>query len=422
VTTATPEIRGADFPLAAFTEDVVARKFLGRHLLFLSRPEAVHRVLVENARNYVRPPAAFRILDPPIGGGLFLAAGAEWQRQRRLLAPSFAPRAMALFAGHVSLQGERLLADLAAAGSASVPLFELLQDLTLAVAGAALFSIDMRQYNDAVQGLSRYYSDRLGRPTMLDFLLPLGVPIPRDIARWRFRRRWMKLIGRIVADRRGRRVDPPDLFDLLGESEEPRGLLHQQVATMLITGSETTGVALFWSIYLAAGLPKVQNCIAAEAASLDLGADSAAAALPRLTYTRAVVQEALRLYPPAFSIVRRALGDDDAAGVPIPAGAVVQTAPWVIHRHRKLWADPDAFDPERFVPGAATPARGAYIPFGLGPRACIAAQFALAETVLIVAMVFRAFRVEPVSAEPVAPVARITLQPDKPPLFRLWPR
>lgn len=391
-------------------------------MMFLSRPEAVHRVLVENADNYVRPHTAFRILNPPIGGGLFLAEGAEWRRQRRLLAPSFAPRALSLFVRHASQQADRLLSDFAGADPTGVALLEPLQNLTLAVAGAALFSLDMREYGSAVRDLARYYSDRLGRPTMLDFLLPLAIPSHRDFARWRFRRRWMKLVARIIADRRQRKVDPPDLFELLSESEEARGLFPQQVATMLVTGSETTGAALFWSVYLVATTPDVQERVAEEAGALDLGPDGAAASLSRLVYTRAVVQEALRLFPPAFSIVRKAVAEDVAAGIPIPAAAFIQMAPWVIHRHRRLWTEPAVFDPGRFLPGAPPPARGAYIPFGLGPRACIAAQFALAETVLVLAQLTRAFRIEPVTDRPITPVARITLQPDNPPPFRLRPR
>jgi cytochrome P450 len=417
---AAPEICGVSFPREAFEEAFVAHRFFGRHMMILSRPAGVHRVLVENADNYVRPPTAFRILDPPIGDGLFLSEGAEWRRQRRFLAPSFAPRALALFTRHVAHQTASFLAGLAA-GPAEISLFEPLQDLALAVAGAAMFSLDTREYGD-IRKLSRYYSHRFGRATMLDFLLPLGIPIPRDFGRWRFRRRWMKLIGRIVADRRARSVDPPDLFDLLCESELARGLLDQQVATMLVTGSETTGVALFWSVYLTATAPEVQERIAAEAEGVDLGPDGAAAALSRLVYTRAVVQEALRLYPPAFSIVRQALAADDAAGIPIPSGAFIQTAPWVIHRHQALWADPQVFNPERFMPGAAPPERGAYIPFGLGPRACIAAQFALAETVLVLAAMVRAFGIEANADGAIAPVARITLQPADPPPFRLRPR
>ena len=202
---------------------------------------------------------------------------------------------------------------------------------------------------------------------------------------------------------------------------DPRKLI-EEAATMLAAGHETTAVSLFWSAYLVALLPEVQERIAAEAAPLDLGPAGAAAALPQLRFTRAVVDETLRLYPPAFSIVRQAKAADEAAGVPIPARSVVLIVPWVLHRHRLLWRDPDRFEPERFLPEAEPPTRFSYLPFGAGPRACIGSQFALTETVLVLARLAQAFRIELADDRPVQPMARITLQPDRSPSFRLSKR
>jgi cytochrome P450 len=212
------------------------------------------------------------------------------------------------------------------------------------------------------------------------------------------------------------------LFDMMAAAVGSDAGLIEQSATMLAAGHETTAVSLFWSAYLIASLPEVQARIAAEAAPLDLGPAGASAALAELRFTRAVVDETLRLYPPAFSIVRQAKAADDAAGVPVPARAVVLIVPWVLHRHRRLWSDPDRFDPARFLSDAEPPTRFSYLPFGAGPRACIGAQFALTETVLVLARLVQAFRIELADDRPVQPVARITLQPDHSPLFRLTPR
>ena len=418
-----PRIRGAAFDPAAFEQEVVSTSFLGRRLMILSRPDAVQHLLVTNAANYVRPNAATRVLGPPIGGGLFLAEGAEWRRQRRMLAPAFAPRASPSFARHVASLGADLVADLAAQAPADVALFDAVQRLALAVAAWSLFSIDMAPYDAEMRALSSDYAARLAQLGMLDFLLPVGIPSPRDLRRRRFRRRWMALIHRIVADRRRHTPVAPaagaDLFDTLTETEVARGLFDQQVATLLITGSETTSAALFWSLLLLAGSPEWQDRIAAEAATLDLSPDGAAASLPRLHAARAVVQEAMRLYPPAFSIVRQALAADRAGGTDIPAGAIVQAAPWVLHRHRLLWDRPDAFDPARFLPDAPPPPRFTYLPFGVGPRACIAAPFAQLEAVLVVALLVRAFVIAPTTDRAVTPVAQITLQPWDPPPLRI---
>ncbi len=389
--------------------------------MIVSRPGAVHHILVQNADNYVRPAAAFRVLAPPIGGGLFLAEGDEWRRQRRLLAPDFSPRAVNRLAGDVVRHATALLSRLHAEPLDRVPLFEILQNLTMTIAADAMFAIDLAAYAGEVRAMAAGYTRRLAQADMFDFLLPLWLPSPRDLPRRRFRRRWLALIGRIVDDRR--RAGPPDgLFARLDASETPRDLFIQQVATLLITGSETTGAALYWSIYLAASAPETQARIADEANAAAIGEGNVSDVIDRLTYTRAVVSEAMRLYPPALSIVRRALTADKADGIEINRGAIVQTAPWVLHRHRRLWDRPDDFDPDRFLPDAPAPRRYSYIPFGIGPRQCIGMQFALTEATLVLAMLARDFIVAPTTDRPVTPVAQITLQPFDPVPFRLTPR
>ena len=287
-----------------------------------------------------------------------------------------------------------------------------------------MFSLAMDRHAAELRELITGYAEHLGRPTLLDFLLPLLVPSPREFARRRFRRRWMALIGRLIAERRERASDgaPGDLFDLLSTEERDPDRLADQFATLITAGHETTGVAMFWALYLVAATPEVEERIAAEAVPLDLGPQGVAEALPKLVYTRAVVQETLRLYPPAFTLARQARGADTAGGIAIPAGAVVLIAPWVLHRHRRLWNQPERFDPERFLPGAPPPERCAYLPFGMGPRVCIGAQFALTEATLVLAAMIRGFHIERTGTEPVVPVAIVTTQPDHPLLFRLDPR
>jgi len=206
------------------------------------------------------------------------------------------------------------------------------------------------------------------------------------------------------------------------ESSVSRRRLADQVATMIAAGHATTAVALFWAFYLLAATPAVQERIAAEAGPLDLAPEGAAEALPHLVYTRAVVQEALRLYPPAYGIFRLARRADEAGGVAVPKGAIVMIAPWLLHRHKTLWTEPDAFDPGRFLPGAPPPDRFAYLPFGMGPRVCVGAQFALTEAVLVLARLVRQFVISRADNRPVVPVAAITVRPDHPPPFRLRPR
>jgi cytochrome P450 len=413
------------FPPEAFTEEVFTRRFLGRQQVIINRPAAIQHVLIDNTDNYARTRATTRILRPLLGRGLLLSEGEDWRRQRRAAAPAFAPRTVPLVARHVAAATEAAVDRLAAEAAAQRPvdLLRAMQSLTLEIAGAAMFSLEMAQFGVEMRELVLGYGHSLGRPRLLDFLLPLWLPTPHDVLRWRFRRRWVGLIGRIVAARRARggKGEAPDLFDLMS-TEADKARLADQVATMIVAGHETTAVALFWALWLIAEMPEVQDRLAAEADGLDLGPEGAAASLPRLAYAKAVIQEAMRLYPPAFVIVRLARAADTAGGIAIPKGGVVMIAPWVLHRHRMLWRDPERFDPGRFLAGAPPPDRFAYLPFGIGPRVCIGAQFAMTEAVLVLAALARAFRVERGAGESVHPLAVVTTQPDHPPAFRLLRR
>ncbi len=411
------------FPPQAYEEDVVARQFFGRHQIILNRPAAIQHILVDNPGNYRRTAATMRMLRPLLGNGLLLSQGEDWKYQRKTLAPAFAPRTIPILARHIAQVTGDVISKLAARGDCPIDLRAEMQFLALEVAGRSMFSLAMDKHGAELRELITGYAEFLGRPTLLDLLLPLPIPTLRDLMRWRFRRRWMDLIRRIIAERRMSAPEaiPGDLFDVLSSACDADSLADQ-VATLITAGHETTAIALFWALYLLAITTDVQDRLAAEAASFDLEPDNAEDALPKLVYTRAVVQEALRLYPPAYTLVRQARGVDDAGGIPIPPGAVVFISPWVLHRHKRLWAEPERFDPARFLPSAPPPDRFAYLPFGMGPRVCIGAQFALTEATLVLASMARAFRIERASGEPVEPVAIVTTQPDHPPLFRLRPR
>jgi unspecific monooxygenase len=419
------------FPPEAFEDEVVYRRFFGRQQIILNRPAAIHHILVDNPDNYRRTPATMRILRPLLGNGLLLSEGEDWRLQRRTVAPAFVPRTMPLLTRHVARAAEATVTRLAGSAERRVDLLATMQSLALEIAGTSMFSLAMERYRPEMRDLIARYTKGLGRPTLLDFLLPLAIPSPRDLARRRVRRRWVALIGRIIAERRVKasHATPSDLFDLLSMARDPESgapfsaeALLDQVATLITAGHETTGIALFWSLWLVAAAPDVQERIASEVEMLDLGPDNAAEILPRLVYTRGVVHEAMRLYPPAYTIVRQAKHADEAAGIPVPAAAIVFIAPWVLHRHRLLWPQPEVFDPTRFLPGAPPPDRFAYLPFGVGPRVCIGAQFALTEATLVVATMVKAFRVERADNQPVMPVGMVTTHPDHPPLFRLQPR
>jgi cytochrome P450 len=415
---------------AAYQEDVLVRNFLGRSNMLLNAPDAIHRVLVDNPGNYRRSPASIRILRPITGKGLLLSEGDDWRHQRRTIAPALAPRNLPMLARHIVTCTQQAVSTLHAQIDAPVDLLAAMQNLALDIAGQSMFSLETRHYGPAMRQMLTEYGLRYARPHMLDMVLPPSIPTLRDLGRRRFQRRWMALMEEIM---RARQDAPPadvprDLFDLLLVARDPESgegfspaQLRDQIATMILAGHETTAVALFWSLVLLAGAPIEQQLVADEVRQFDITADNAMDVMPRLIRTRAVISEALRLYPPAFTIVREAIAADRVGDLVIPRGSVLMIAPWVLGRHRKLWADADAFDPSRFLPAGPAIPRFAYLPFGAGPRVCVGAQFALTEATLALASVIRAFDVSLNEAPPL-PVAIVTTQPDHPPMFRLRAR
>lgn len=415
----------------AYELEILSRPFLGRTSILLNAPAGIRHVLVDNHANYGRTPATIRILHPMIGDGLFLAEGAAWKHQRRTTAPAFAPRSLDVAAGHIANVAAETVAGLRARGSAPANLLRVMQYLALEVAGRSFFSTAMRGHSAAVRAAIENYGLRVARPSFLDFLLPDGMPSPLDWPRTRLGQGYKAVLDRIIAERRRTPpADPPrDLFDVLVTARDPETgqafseeQLRDQIATLVIAGHETTALTMFWSCYLLALAPAVQEAVAAEALAADLAPEAAAEAFNRLPLTRAVVQEALRLYPPVFTIVRLALGPDRIMDQEVEPGALVVMAPWIMHRHRKRWRHPDRFDPTRFLPGAPPPDRYAYLPFGIGPRVCIGAQFALIEATLVLAKLLATFRLELIGPKRVTPVAVVTTVPDRAPTFRLVPR
>jgi len=414
----------------AYEEDILQGRFFGHSSFILNTPDAIKHVLVDNYENYTRTPAGFRVLRPVLGEGLLIAEGRAWKHQRRTLAPAFTPRAVATLVPHMVAATDETIAKLKETSGAPVDLREVMQRMTLEIAGRTMFSFEMSRHGPALRDFVMEYGARLARPHFLDIMLPAGWPSPQDFARARFRKRWTSFVAMLMAERRAagkhEGAPPSDLFDLMGAARDPETgdaftdeQLGDQVATMILAGHETTATALFWSLYLLALDPASQDQLAAEVrgASVNGTLD-----IERLKFTRAVVDESMRLYPPAFLIARAAAGPDTIAGRPVKKKDVILIAPWLLHRHEKLWRDPNAFIPSRFMPGAPPPDRFAYLPFGVGARVCIGAHFALVEATLALAKMIGAFRIELLDKEPVIPVGVVTTQPDRSPMFRITPR
>jgi cytochrome P450 len=413
----------------AYEEDIVQGRFFGRNSFIVNTPDAIRHVLVDNYENYTRTPAGLRVLRPILGEGLLVAEGRAWKHQRRTLAPAFTPRAVTPLVPHMLAATDATIAKLKAASNAPVDLREAMQRMTLEIAGRTMFSFGMDRHGAALRDFVMEYGAKLARPHFLDLVLPLGWPSPQDFARARFRKRWTAFVGMLMAERRAagknEGAPPRDLFDLMGAARDPETgdaftdeQLGDQIATMILAGHETTATALFWSLYLLALDPATQDELASEVQGATI---DGAVAIERLKFTRAVVDETMRLYPPAFLIIRAAAGPDTIAGLPVKKRDVVLIAPWILHRHEKLWRDPNAFIPQRFMIGTP-PDRFAYLPFGVGARVCIGAHFALVEATLALAKIIAAFRVSLVDKAPVMPIGVVTTQPDRSPMFAITSR
>jgi len=414
------------WPERAYHDEVTVRQFLGRKNVLLNAPDAIHHVLVDNHANYRRSATSIRILRPITGNGLLLSMGEAWRLQRRTVAPALGPRVIPLLCRHIMAATQEALDT---PDQPCVDLLTFIQTLTLDIAGRSMFSLETRQFGPEIRRLLTEFGEHLARPHLFDMLLPSSIPTLRDWQRARFSKRWMHLIETMMQQRTSNpnpTDQPRDLLDLLIAARDPEtgaGFspteLRDQVATLLLAGHETTAVTLFWVCLMLANASDVQDWMAEELFDIDLTEDGVQA---RLIRTRAVVNETLRLFPAAFTLVREAILPDQIGPLRLPRRTVVMIAPWVLHRHHAFWTDPGAFDLARFMPEAPPPPRFAFMPFGAGPRICVGAQFAMAEAVLVLAALVQRFHIALQDKRPVLPVAVVTTQPDHAPLFRLTRR
>jgi cytochrome P450 len=418
------------WPRHVYEADYLEQQLFGRKRVLINKPEMIHRVLVENHSNYGRTDTSIRLLRPLVGNGLLLSTGEDWKHQRRTIAPTLAPKMLPILTRHVAACVDEEVQLLGEQNGEPLDLLSAMQSLALKIAARSMFSLEIREYGQAVRAEMRNFKQH-ARASIADLMLPIAIPAPRDIARAGFRKRWLALLDRII-DVREKQPDaggPRDLFDALRTARDPetgngfsRTELRDQVATMIVAGHETTALALFWALYLLANASGQQAAVAAEVRDIDLSPAHAGEVFDALPYTRAVVNETLRLYPSVWVMSRKCIAPDRLEGLAVPRGAQLMISPWVLHHHSAFWRDPDLFDPARFLPGAPAAPRFTWLPFGSGPRVCVGAQFALAEATLVLARLVQAFEIEFAEREPVRPRAVATTTPERPARFSLKPR
>jgi cytochrome P450 len=410
------------FPPRCLNEPIVKLRIAGQILILSCAPEAIRHVMMTQAEDYARLPFGRRILGPIIGRGLALSEGEAWRRQRRAMAPAFTPRNVSIMARHIIVCTDAAIRRLEQSGGAKIDMLREMQMLSLEIAATSMFSMETSAFGSELRRMLSEYLNTMGRMSPIDILLPDGVPTLTRARRALFRRRWTRLIHSIIRARRaaGPAGGARDLFDLLSEAHGPddEDLLADEVATMIVAGHETTALTLFWMCTLLAKAPQWQTALATEASRLDLSVEGAAASLPKLILGRAVVQETLRLYPPAFMTGRLAKQSQEICGTNVPKGSMILFPFWLLHRSPRLWARPATFDPSRFLNGAE-PERFAYLPFGIGQNVCIGAQLAMSEATLAIARLVQKFTITIRGDKPVLPIGTLSTRPDHAPAFAL---
>lgn len=381
----------------------------------LNHPDHVEHVLQSHARNYdkaTRSSSKIRLIS---GESLLTSNGEVWQRQRRLLQPSFHRQRMAGLAGQMKdLTAEMLKRwQTHLASGQPLDIVSEMMRLTYTIVGKTLLGADvdgdLSAVEHAMEAILAHTFQSWGN--IID--LPPFIPTPGNL---RFRRAMQildQIVYRIIAEHRSGRIADSDLLSMLLDVHDEHTDEHlsdvelrNEAITFLLAGHETTANALSWTFYLLSQNPGAERQLRAELSALPGDTASTVEHFPHLKFTTMVIQEAMRLYPPIWVMERRAITDDEIGGFHIPVGSSVVISPYVLHRNEKFWPNAERFDPTRFT---AKP-RG-YIPFGSGPRFCIGADFAMMEARLIVPMVMQACHLELVPGHAVVPQPGITLRP-----------
>lgn len=421
-----------------FTEPQLYGKGPMGAVMVVSHPEGVRHVLTENAANYEKGALQRRVLGPLLAEGLLLTEGDVWRRARRILAPLFTPARTAKTAHRMAeVCAARVAGWKLDYGARVLNIDSEMSGLTFDILSAALFSDELA--GDAKgfeQALNRYLS--IGaRIDPLDVInAPGWIPRLGRTASYGSARFFEERVASLVAARRKRmeagQAAPDDLLTaLLAARDETddadktgAALTDREVAanilTFILAGHETTARTLGWTLHLISRSPEIAARLKAEADAFDVSEPDWAARLP---WTRAAIEEAMRLFPPAPTLMRLALKPDVIGGQAIEAGTAVIISPWILHRHETLWDEPDAFRPERFLPeNRKAIDRYAYIPFSAGPRVCIGAAFALQEAMIALATILRAAEVEAITPVEPRPTHQITLRSRQPMRLRLRAR
>jgi cytochrome P450 len=410
----------SDDPLSVFTNwaqeygDIFYYRAAWLQVYFLNHPDLIEEVLVRNPRNFLKD----RVVRKSrwfFGDGLLTNEGDSWLRQRKLSAPAFHRERVSSYAQIMTSYAEQMLSTWR--NSETLDIHQEMMSLTLRIVVRALFNLE----SDRTQEIRTAMNLMMGNATGVRMLLPpvaRFLPTPQMIRLRRAVKNLDDVVYGIIAQHRAAKQDSGDLLSMLMSARDEDGSrmsdrqLRDEVLTFLLAGHETTALALTWTWYLLAQHPEVERELHDELKRVLSGRAPEYSDLPQLTYTERVIRESMRLYPPAWSLARTVISDFELRGYKIPAGANVVMSQWIMHRHPAYFAEPEKFDPDRWLTDATQKLpRFVYFPFGGGPRQCIGAAFAVMEATLLLATIAQHFRLRSVPEHPVVPIPSFTLRP-----------
>lgn len=396
--------------------DVVSMRLGTRRAYLLNHPEHLEYVFVKEHRNFVKHTWFWRHVPAIFGEGLLTSEGDFWLRQRRLAQPAFHRERVAAYGKVMVTYAEQML-ETWREGQIRDAHADMM-GLTLKIVATVLFDADVdedvAEVGEAFDAATKEIAVRFRRP----FRIPDGIPIPGNIRYRRAVRQLDRLVYRIIRQHHGKTLGGNDLLSmlLLARDEQGRGMSEKQIRdeaiTLLLAGHETTALTLSWTWYLLSRHPAVEAKLVEEIERVIGSRSPTAADQADLRYTEAVVQEALRLYPPAYVIGREAVTDCVIGGYPVPARTTLFMSPWVLQRDSRYFERPEEFIPDRWIDGLEQRLpKFVYHPFGGGPRLCIGKSFAMMESVLLLATIARHFQLSWLETHPVTPFPTITLRP-----------
>ena len=398
--------------------DIARLQFGGMTVHLLSHPDYIRLVLQERNKTYGKATRGMSKLRLVLGTGLLTNDGESWLSQRRIAQPAFHRKRIAGFASAMVHASEEMVARWQS--GQQMDAHDEMMRVTLRIVGETLLGTDVTSESEAIgKAVSHIVEDVNERVNSLIDLSP-EVPTRRNREFQRSMDVLDDIVLSMIEQRRASQKSGDDLLGMLMDSQDADtgarmtdAQLRDEVMTIFLAGHETTANALTWTLAMLSRSPLVARRVAEEVDSVLEGGRSAVAAdAHRLVYTRQVIEETMRLYPPAWMLARAPEVDDVIDGYHIPKGSLVLLSPWVTHRHPDFWEDPEGFDPDRFAPEAvAARHRFAYFPFGGGPRLCIGNNFALMEAQLVLATIMRDWRLDLVPGCEVVSEPLVTLRP-----------